>query len=173
MMRATVTVLFAGIFASFPLLAEVPVFHENRITLDEVVTYSYSDSNAHYFRNVAMEMDLDGRLRITKAEKRPLAQIDEVAVTLFQGPVASLYASGLLSVACVALEEPAVLRKGTVFVVVLAETVQQPGEVCMSLLAVTPFEISIPLPLAGLPAGEYSVRVNNAETSFMLTQDQL
>ena len=116
-----------------------------------------------------------GAVEWTKAaESRPLARVDEAEVLLFQGATleASVHAAGLLSVACVALEVPAVTRRGKGFHVVLAETVMDDDQVCMSLAVVSPFDVSVPLDLGGLPAGEYRVFVNDLVLDFSLEQNQ-
>ena len=78
------------------------------------------------------------------------------------------FVTGTQTVACVGLEEPVVARKDSAFTVVLAETVMAPGTVCNSLLAVTGFQRQIELPVAGLPAGSYTIAVNGKLASFSL-----
>lgn len=103
-----------------------------------------------------------------------LAQVDEAEVLLLQGDTlqASVHAAGLLSAPCVALEPPAVTRRGRTFSIVLAETSRPQGPVCLSLAAARPFAVSVPLDLRGLPAGRYQVRVNDLQLELELAQPQ-
>lgn len=158
--------------ATTSLQAEVPLYHDGALVIDEVVTMQ--GANPAYYRDVQLLAQAGGLLVVDAASPRPLARVDDAEVLLFQGETleASVHASGLLSVACVALEAPGVTRRGSVFNVVLAETVMEDGHVCNSLVAVTPFDISIPLDLGGLPAGDYRVQVNDLVLDFTLSQDQ-
>ena len=63
------------------------------------------------------------------------------------------------------------IRSGNTFHVVLAETPLDPLALCMSLLAVTEFDVEVPLDLTGLAAGTYEVIVNGVRTSFVLGAD--
>lgn len=158
--------------ATSSLQAEVPLYHDGTLVIDEVVTLQ--GPNLAYYRDVQLLAQAGGLLTIDTASPRPLARVDDAEVLLFQGDTleASVHATGLLSVACVALEAPGVTRRGAAFNVVLAETVMDEGSVCNSLVAVTPFDISVPLDLKGLPAGDYRVHVNDLVLDFTLSQDQ-
>lgn len=168
MQAKSVVIVLLGLLSSSALVAEMPVYHDGLLLLDEVVTLR--GDKPRYYRNVELETAPNGNLQIVQFFSRSLAVVDEIDVTVFQseGLQASVHASGLLSIACVALEAPAVSREGSVFTVVLAETVMPQGSVCMPIVAETPFDVLIPLPLAGLAAGEYQVRVNNLVTSFVI-----
>ena len=154
-----------------PLLAEVPVYRDQELVLDEAVTISAA--GAHYYSNVRFAMAQDGSLSLISAEARPLAGVDAAELLLSgSSPVeVTLSAEGILSVPCVALEDPAVSRKGNLFSVVLAETVQAEGEVCVTIAAVTPFQIDIPLDVKGLTAGDYQVDINGILLDFTLDTD--
>lgn len=166
----------AGLLLAAAGYAESPVWDGETLVLDEVVTLEAS--GPAYYREVVLLAQNDGRLRLQQAAARPLASVDEAEVLLLQGDTlhasvhASVHASGLLSIPCVALEEPAVSRSGNDFNVVLAETVMADDQVCMSLVAVTPFAVSVPLDLHGLAAGSYRVRVNDMLLVFELEHDQ-
>lgn len=166
------TMLLILALAGTPLLAETPVYQDGTLLIDEVA--EVGDERPRYYRDVQLLAQADGLLSIGAAARRPLAQVDEAEVLLLQGDTleAAVHASGLLSVACVALEVPAVTRKGNIFTVVLAETVMEEDRVCMSLVAITPFDVSVPLDLGGLPAGDYRVLVNDLVLDFTLDQDQ-
>lgn len=166
------SLLAAAFFPVMSLQAQVPLYHDGVLAIDEVVTLD--GKGPAWFRDVKLLAQAGGMLEIGTAVPRPLARVDEAEVLLLRGDTlaASVHAAGLLSVPCVALEAPAVTRRGSEFAVVLAETVMAEGQVCMSLVAVTPFAISVPLDLDGLPAGDYRVRVNDLVLDFVLDQDQ-
>jgi hypothetical protein len=174
-MRALHSILAAAwLLVGCAVQAETPVYHNGTLWLDQVVTLDAA--GAGYYSDVRLTTRADGLLSLQGAVQRPLAQVDEAEVLLLQGDDASLQASvhaaGLLSVPCVALEPPAVTRSGAEFTVLLAETVMADDQVCMSLLAVTPFDVSVPLDLSGLSAGHYRVRVNDLLLELELARDQ-
>lgn len=172
-MRQSAAVLLAmSMLAVQPLQAEVPVYHDGTLLIDEVA--AVDGEELRYYRDVQLVAQVNGMLELDSASPRPLARVDEAEVLLLQGDTlqASVHAAGLLSIPCVALEAPGVTREGNEFTVVLAETVMEPGRVCMSLVAVTPFDISVPLDLHGLAAGSYRVHVNDLALDFVLQQDQ-
>jgi len=148
--------------------AAVPVFHAGELQLDAAATLM--DGGGHYYRNVVLQRDADGTLHVKQAEPRPLVDVHTVAVNLYAagGTLASATITGLTSVACVVLEEPALLRSGSTFHVILAETVQEPGAVCASLLPNQPFELALPLPIDDLPDGTYTVDANGVTATFTL-----
>lgn len=172
MKQICTSVLAIAALATTSIQAEVPLYHDGALVIDEVVTLE--GRNPAYYRDVQLVAQAGGLLEVDAASPRPLARVDDAEVLLLQGDTleASVHATGLLSVACVALEAPGVTRRGTAFNVVLAETVMEEGSVCQSLVAVTPFDISVPLDLGGLAAGEYSVHVNDLVLDFILDQDQ-
>jgi hypothetical protein len=79
-----------------------------------------------------------------------------------------VHAKGELTIPCAALEEPAVVREGHTFHVVLAETAVDPLAPCMPFVAVTTFNVDVPLDLDGLEAGTYALDVNGVESEFVV-----
>lgn len=152
--------------------AAVPVFQDGTLHLDAVATLG-PDGN-HYYRDVQLRREADGTLKVAAAEPRPLVEIQKVEAVLIAAAgldteiQASVHIKGITSVACVALEEPAQTRVGNTFNVVVAETVMEPGAVCASLLPNSPFDLSLPLDVAQLPAGNYTVEVNGVTDTFTL-----
>lgn len=146
----------------------VPVFHAGELHLDSAATLT--ENGGHYYRNVVLRRDASGALRVEQAQPRPLVSVRSVKVNLYvaDGTLASATITGLTSVACVVLEEPAMVRDGSTFHVILAETVQEPGAVCASLLPNQPFELALPLPIENLPDGTYIVDANGVGTTFTL-----
>ena len=81
----------------------------------------------------------------------------------------SLSVSGFLSVPCVELLGPAVSYTEGLFQVVLAESTMGPAETCIAVIE--PFETRVPLEVAGLPAGTYTVDVNGQQAEFTFDMD--
>jgi hypothetical protein len=92
----------------------------------------------------------------------------EVPTVAVSQRTATVVARGELTIACVALEEPGVVRKDKTFYVVLAETPIDPLALCMPFVAVTKFTQDVQLDLNGLAPGEYRVIVNGIENRFTL-----
>jgi hypothetical protein len=165
-MNKLMITLLAGTTLATSSMAQVPVYRDNDLTINQVVMVS--TGGAQYYGDVQLTLNNDGSFALVKATRRNLAPVDTAIVVetpTLPGKMA-IEASGILSIPCVALEEPAVLRDGNTFTVVVAETSQKPDEVCMSLAATTPFEITIALDTQGLPGGYYTVNVNDVVTGF-------
>jgi hypothetical protein len=78
--------------------------------------------------------------------------------------------SGNLPNGCATLNEPRPRREGNTFVINLSAS-QLPDEVCTQ--ALVPFDQVIPLDVAGLPAGTYTVSVNGTTDTFTLDVDNV
>ena len=163
--------LLAAALFSAVAHADVPVYRDQKLLLNNAAIVS--ENYSHYYRNVQLSMDGEGKLVVTSAEESNLAIVDSITVQIAESfPVqVSVRVDGILSVPCVALEEPAVSFKNGVFTVVLAEAEQAPDEVCVTIAAVTPFSIVIPLPVSPLAAGNYALVVNGVEAGFNLESD--
>jgi hypothetical protein len=147
--------------------AEIPVYRDQQLTIPSGVVMTAN--GPVYYGDVRFTANQDGSFTLVDAKRRNLADVDAATVTVdATAAAAEVSANGILSIACVALEEPAVVRDGNTFYVVLAETTMAPDAVCMSLVAYTPFNANVALDLAGLEAGEYRVRVNGVERVFEL-----
>lgn len=170
-MKSIARLLLAPLAVAATAYAEVPIYRGQHLDVPSAVVVT--DTGGVYYGDVRFSANQDGSFSLVQAQRRNLAQVDNVSVSVDAASAQALVAAGgILSIACEALEEPAVLRDGNTFHVVLAETAQEPGEVCMSLLAVTEFEVDVPLDLTGLEAGSYDVVVNNLlRTSFTLDAD--
>lgn len=153
--------------------AEVPVYRDQQLELPSAVVLT--DAGPVYYGDVRFTANADGSFTLVEAKRRNLAQVDAntVAIDRSAPGQVSVAAGGVLSIACVALEEPAVVREGNTFHVALAETAMDPLALCMSFVAFTRFDVDVPLDLTGLEAGTYTVIVNGVETSFTLTEDNL
>jgi hypothetical protein len=122
-----------------------------------------------YYGDVRFTGNPDGSFTLVDAKRRNLAEVDTATVSVDATVAqAEVEARGLLSIACVALEEPAVVRDGNTFHVVLAETTMAPDAVCMALVAYTPFRAEVTLDLRGLEPGAYVVNVNGVTKSFVI-----
>lgn len=162
------------LFVALPLAAsahaEVPVYRNHQLDVPSAVVLTAK--GPVYYGDIRFKANQDGSFSLLEANRRNLAQIYTTAVSVdLDLPLAETHSTGILSNACVVLEEPAVVREGNTFYVVLAETAQDPQSVCMSLIAVKPFNIEVYLDLTGLEDGEYTVDVNGVTTSFVLSDE--
>lgn len=164
-----ISLLLAGLSLAAYTLAEVPVYKDQQLLLNETVVVG--DNGTAYYGDVRLTANADGSFSLTRAERRNLASVDTVDVVVDEAfpTTVSVEVTGELSVSCVDLEQPAVIRDGVVFSVVLAETKQDPLALCA--LALAAYEVSVPLDVRGLEAGQYAVTVNGHETGFTLTTD--
>ncbi|MCA9991878.1 MAG: hypothetical protein H6666_06710 [Ardenticatenaceae bacterium] len=95
------------------------------------------------------------------------APVDTVDVLVLESfPVqVNVIASGNLPDGCTRLEEPTIAQADTTFTISLPTS--RPGDaVCTE--ALEPYDKVIPLDVAGLPAGSYTVSVNGVSASFTL-----
>lgn len=100
------------------------------------------------------------------------ANVDAVNVNLLESfPVqVRLAVSGYLPDGCTEIDETAVARSDNTFDVTI--TTQRPADAICTQQLVS-FEENIALDVAGLPAGEYTVDVNDTITSFTLDMDNV
>lgn len=100
------------------------------------------------------------------------ARVESIDIQILESfPVqVNVIARGSLPDPCTAIDEAQTAREGNTFRITL--TTRRPaGEVCVQVLA--PFEETIPLDVAGLPAGDYLVDVNGVTGTFSLAVDNV
>ena len=101
-----------------------------------------------------------------------LAVVDSIDILIMESmPVqVSVVARGNLPDGCTTIGEAATQRDDTIFVVTL--TTRRPLDaVCTE--ALVPYEQAVPLDVAGLPAGVYTVTVNGVSDTFELAVDNV
>lgn len=101
-----------------------------------------------------------------------LAVVDSIDILMMESmPVqVTVVARGNLPDGCTSIGEAATQREGNAFVVTLTTTRPQDA-ICTE--ALVPYEQPIPLDVAGLPAGAYTVTVNGAGGTFELAVDNV
>jgi hypothetical protein len=159
------------LFTLLPLAAtahaEIPVYRNQQLDVPSAVVMTAK--GPVYYGDVRFTANQDGSFTLVEAKRRNPANVDAATVTVDASVAeAKVEADGILSIACVALEEPAAVRDGNTFYVVLAETTMAPDAVCMPLVAFTPFHVEVPLDLSGLAPGEYVVNVNGVTKNFVV-----
>lgn len=161
-----INVLGIGLLAAPLALAKPAVFRNSQLEISEAVVLA--GESYQYFKHVHLQVLPSGQLALVNAEPRTLAQVRELAVAVFftEPAEVELTVSGEFSDPCVELEPVSVTRDGNTYHVVLAETAPNPAATCLA--QVVPYEISIPLDVAGLPLGNYRVLVNGDEIDFDL-----
>ena len=103
---------------------------------------------------------------------RGQAVVDSIDILIMESfPVqVSVTAQGNLPDGCTQIDEVISQQTDTTFRVAIT-TLRQPSAICTQ--ALVPFEESIPLDVAGLPAGTYEVSVNGVSDSFTLDVDNV
>lgn len=147
--------------------AEVPVYRDRQLDVPSAVVLT--DQGPVYYGDVRFTANQDGSFSLAEAKRRKLALVESATITVDSSTAeARVDAKGELTIACVALEEPAVVREGNTFHVVLAETPMDPLALCMPFVAVTKFAVDVPLDLRGLQAGTYMVNVNGVIRNLVI-----
>lgn len=164
-MKSAVPVLLASLVGAAAAQAEVSVYHGQQLTVPAAVVMS--EAGPVYYGDARFTANADGSFTLAEAERRKLALVESATVAV-SGDTATVTAKGELTIACVALEDPAVVRKDTTFYVVLAETPIDPLALCMPLVAVTKFTQDVAIDVGELEPGEYRVDVNGVQASFVL-----
>jgi hypothetical protein len=156
-----------GIFCvSTSVLADVPVYRDQALSIDEALVVT--DSGTSYYSDIKLSANPDGSFELVQAEQLAEAHVDEVTIHIAQSePVtASVEISGYLPSPCYQLEEPAVMRDGTIFTIVLAQRPLQTFVACTQIIE--PFTVFVPLNIKGLQTGHYTVIVNGKTSGFDL-----
>lgn len=149
--------------------AETAIYRDGTLSIPSGAVINSTGSK--YYKDIVLQADTTGKFKITGATELPLVYIDSANPTVVETESArsvEIAIAGHRSVPCVQLQDVAVSRKDKVFNVVIAESVMGPAESCIAMLA--PFDLKLPLSVAGLAAGTYKVIVNTIETSFVLTR---
>lgn len=162
-MKSVATVWLASLVCATAAQAEIPVYHGQQLKVPSAVVMS--DAGPVYYGDVRFSANADGSFSLVEAQRRKLAVVESATVAV-SGNTATVTAKGELTIACVALEEPAVVRKDATFHVVLAETPIDPLALCMPLVAVTKFTQDVTIDVSGLEPGEYRVDVNGVQATF-------
>jgi len=100
-----------------------------------------------------------------------MAAVNSVQVMMMESfPIqVNVLAGGELPDACTSIDEPVTTRNGNTFAVSMSTTRTD----CASTDVNVAFEESVPLDVADLPAGTYSVDVNGMKGSFTFTTDNV
>ena len=161
--------LLALMTSSFSVNAGPAVFSQGKLRIPEGAVIT--EKAKAYFTDIILVQSDQGDLIITGANAKPLVSVDNIEVLIMESfPLqVSLSVSGFLSVPCVELLGPAVSYTEGLFQVVLAESTMGPAETCIAVIE--PFETRVPLEVAGLPAGTYTVDVNGQQAEFTFDMD--
>ncbi|MDY6983338.1 MAG: hypothetical protein SV422_09630, partial [Pseudomonadota bacterium] len=135
-MKSVATVLLASLVCATAVQAEVSVHRGQQLSVPTAVVMS--EAGPVYYGDVRFTANADGSFSLAEAARRTLALVESASVAV-SGDTATVTAKGELTIACAALEEPAVVRKDATFYVVLAETPVDLTAPCMPFVAVTKF----------------------------------
>ena len=145
--------------------AQTAIFEGDTLTIPYTAIMS---DNPSFYSEVVLQTQSDGSMQVMDYQANPLVMVDEVVVTILESfpPQVQVTVRGNKSVPCVELLPEAISYSGNAFTVALAESVLGPAESCIAVL--DPFELSISLDVADLPAGDYNVSVNGVTANFQL-----
>ena len=122
------------------------------------------------YKNIRLQADSSRNFRVVSAEPRNLATVESVEVLVMEGfPVQAVQVEGHISMSCLDLEEPIVLRREDGFAIYLPETPLDPLALCAAVIE--PFSATVPLDVSGLQPGDYTVSVNGVEAAFTLLEE--
>lgn len=104
------------------------------------------------------------------AAEDALAVVESVDVMILESfPVqVNVVVTGYLPDGCTTIDQVTTVQNGNEFVVTI--TTQRPAD-AMCTLALVPYEETVALEVADLPAGQYTVTVNGVSGSFTLDAD--
>ena len=164
MKRCIVGCLLFMVFATGSFAAPA-VFKDSVLTIDEGIVIEGDEST--YYTDIRLGVSADGDFKLLEADRKNPAHVDEISVAVLETSPAQVevVVIGYKSTPCVELEY-AVAKSGTKFHIVVAENPLQTLVACIQVIE--PFELSLPLDVVGLPAGEYQVNVNGHEVVFTL-----
>ena len=168
MRSLTVRGLFLLGLISFSSLAlsQPAVFQDDVFIIPQGV--ALINGEARHYNNIKLAADREGKFTLLEAQPSSLVTIDQVEIDVAgSSPFQLVLAvAGSKSVPCVDLQEPAIVREDSTFLIALAETTMGPAQTCIAVI--DPFELQIPLDITGLDAGSYSARVNGFNVDFEL-----
>ena len=156
-----------GVISLSPLaLSQSAIFQDNVFLIPQGA--ALINGEARHYSNIKLAADPDGRFTLLEAQPSSLVTIDQVEIDeAGSSPFELVLAiAGSKSVPCVDLQEPAIIREGSTFLIALAETSMGPAETCIAVI--DPFELRISLDVTGLAAGAYTARVNGVDVEFEL-----
>lgn len=167
MKKCVMAAVLASLAFSHTVLAEqgTPVYRDNVLTIPSGVIID--DSGVTPVRGVTLIQEEDGRFSVTGADDGLLADVDAVTLDVVgdHNERVRVTATGYQSSACVDILEPAIVRDGNVFSVILSESAQW-SDVC--ILIMKSYEKTLYLDVRGLDSGTYVVDVNGVESEFTL-----
>ena len=164
-LQVLVTGLLVGVLQSANAQADGVLYLDNELTINDAIVME--GDKPRYYQQVRLAMEPNGDFRVVDAVEKQLAYVEELSVAVIEtNPVeVELGIAGYKSTPCVELNT-AVTRKGNTFFVVVGETPLQTLVACIQVT--DPFDITLPLDVKGLSAGEYLVVVNGDEIDFTL-----
>jgi hypothetical protein len=150
-------------------LADVPVYRDQALSIKEALVVT--ESGTSYYTDIKLVANDDGSFDLVQAERLELAHVREVTIAVDESPSVqvNVQIDGELPNGCYQLEEPAVMREGSTFTIVLAQRVLHTFTFCTQ--ALEPFTLFVPLTVKDLPVGHYPVSVNGIQSGFDLDAD--
>ncbi|MDO9478473.1 MAG: hypothetical protein Q7L07_17330 [Pseudohongiella sp.] len=157
--------LLASVLTSTSAAADSVLYKDNQLTISDAIVMEAGKTS--YYRQVRLEALPNGDFRVVEAVEKQLAYVEELSVAvLFTDPVeVEVGIVGYMSNPCVEMNTTVARRDNTFFVAV-GETPLQTLVACAQVIV--PFNLTLPLDVKGLPAGDYRVVVNGDDIDFTL-----
>jgi hypothetical protein len=146
-------------------VADSALYKDNELTISDAIVMG--GDKPEYYRQVRLEVLENGDFRVIDAVEKQLAYIEELSVSVFfTDPVeVELGVVGYMSNPCVEMNTT-IARRDNTFYIAIGETPLQTLVACAQVIE--PFDITLPLDVKGLQAGDYLVVVNGDEIDFTL-----
>ena len=162
--------LTAALCIPLSVLADVPVYRDQALSIDEALVVTASGTR--YYKDIKLSANPDGSFKLVQAERLDPAHVDNVKVKVdgTTSTTVNVEVTGYLPNPCFEIQEPAVMREGSTFTVVVAQKALQTFVVCAQVIE--PFSVVVSLSVEGLPAGHYDVVVNGRQAGFDLAANQ-
>lgn len=157
--------LFVSVLHTASAVADSAIYKDSELTISDAIVVE--GNKPTYYQQVRLQALPNGDFRVVEAVEKQLAYIEELSVAVFfTDPVeVEVGIEGYMSNPCVDMHTTVARRDNTFFVVV-GETPLQTLVACAQVTV--PFEITLPLDVKDLPAGDYLVIVNGDEIDFTL-----
>ena len=149
-----------------PVQADPAIYRGGQLEIPHGIVIS--DGEDQYYRDIKLQTEPDGSLRIVRAHARRLVTLEELELNQVYGPepTVELLVKGYKSMPCTEVEPVAVRRVDNTFHVLIAESGPDPLALCAQVL--DPVELTVELEVSDLPPGDYEALVNNEPMPFTL-----
>jgi len=150
---------------------ELPRFENGILTIPVVST----DKNMAQYEFVQFKLARDGRWDLINFSESKQAPVESIDIKLLESfPVQAIAnIQGFLPNGCYGLGNHYMTREGNQFSLVINMITLQTLSLVACTQAIVPFEITLPLDIYGLDAGQYQLIANGVKSSFELAVNNI